>query len=137
MEQHLERRRRELSVRSADETAAKSATQGHRKPKKICQRHQLHVEFDDVGFGDWIVAPKGYDMYYCHGECRFPLADHLNASNHAVLQTLVSSVNPLVVPQACCVPTKLGKLSLLYLDDSQKVVLKSYDDMIVEECGCR
>lgn len=39
---------------------------------------------------DWIIAPEGYAAYYCEGECAFPLNSYMNATNHAIVQTLVS-----------------------------------------------
>ncbi|XP_064539236.1 protein decapentaplegic isoform X2 [Drosophila montana] len=102
-----------------------------------CRRHSLYVDFQDVGWSDWIVAPPGYDAYYCHGKCQFPLADHLNSTNHAVVQTLVNNLNPGKVPKACCVPTQLEGISMLYLNDQRTVVLKNYQDMTVVGCGCR
>lgn len=38
---------------------------------------------------DWIIAPEGYAAYYCDGECAFPLNSYMNATNHAIVQTLV------------------------------------------------
>lgn len=105
--------------------------------RDICQRHPLYVDFTDVGWDDWIVAPPGYDAYYCHGDCPFPVAEHLNSTNHAIVQTLVNSMNPTAVPKACCVPTQLASISMLYLDEDNKVVLKNYQDMQVLGCGCR
>ncbi|KAH8271747.1 hypothetical protein KR044_003997 [Drosophila immigrans] len=102
-----------------------------------CRRHSLYVDFQDVGWSDWIVAPPGYDAFYCHGKCPFPLADHLNSTNHAVVQTLVNDINPGKVPKACCVPTQLEGISMLYLNDQRTVVLKNYQDMTVVGCGCR
>ena len=102
-----------------------------------CRRQSLYVDFSDVGWNDWIVAPPGYHAYYCHGDCPFPLPDHLNTTNHAIVQTLVHSVNPSAVPRACCVPTELSSISMLYIDEYDKVVLKNYHDMVVEACGCR
>lgn len=101
-----------------------------------CRRHPLYVDFKDVGWNKWIVAPSGYDAFFCLGECRFPLADHMNSSSHAMVQTLVNSVNG-AVPRACCVPTSLSPIALLYLDQEERVVLKNYEDMVVEGCGCR
>uniref|UniRef100_A0A3B3X7K4 TGF-beta family profile domain-containing protein n=1 Tax=Poecilia mexicana TaxID=48701 RepID=A0A3B3X7K4_9TELE len=100
-----------------------------------CRRHPLHVDFRDVGWHKWIIAPSGYDAFFCLGECRYPLADHMNASSHAVVQTMVNSVNG-AVPRACCVPTSLSPIALLYLDNHDRVVLKNYQDMVVESCGC-
>ncbi|CAL8361952.1 unnamed protein product [Merluccius merluccius] len=101
-----------------------------------CRRHPLYVDFKDVGWHKWIIAPSGYDAFFCLGECRFPLADHMNSSSHAMVQTLVNSVNG-AVPRACCVPTSLSPIALLYLDPQDRVVLKNYQDMVVEGCGCR
>lgn len=114
----------------------RSPKQRGRKRNRNCKRHALYVDFSDVGWNDWIVAPPGYQAYYCHGECPFPLADHLNSTNHAIVQTLVNSVNN-NIPKACCVPTELSAISMLYLDEHDKVVLKNYQEMVVEGCGCR
>nr|AAL73188.1 bone morphogenetic protein BMP2/4 [Archaster typicus] len=108
-----------------------------RKLKPNCRRHPLYVDFTDVGWNSWIVAPAGYQAYYCQGECPFPLVDHLNATNHAIVQTLVNSASPQLAPKACCVPTDLSAISMLYLDDSDSVILRNYQDMVVEGCGCR
>lgn len=117
---------------------ARRGPKQHRKQHRRtnCRRHALYVDFSDVGWNEWIVAPPGYHAFYCHGECPFPLSDHLNSTNHAIVQTLVNSVNS-NIPRACCVPTELSPISLLYLDEYEKVILKNYQDMVVEGCGCR
>lgn len=114
----------------------RSPKQRGRKRNRNCRRHALYVDFSDVGWNDWIVAPPGYQAFYCHGDCPFPLADHLNSTNHAIVQTLVNSLNS-NIPKACCVPTELSAISMLYLDETDRVVLKNYQEMVVEGCGCR
>ncbi|KAF7242302.1 Bone morphogenetic protein 4 [Varanus komodoensis] len=106
------------------------------KASTRCRRHRLFVDFKEVGWNDWIIAPGGYHAFYCSGECRFPLADHMNSSSHAVVQTMLNSVNA-KVPKPCCVPTDLSPIVMLYLDQHDMVVLKTYQDMVVEGCGCR
>ena len=108
-----------------------------RRRKRICRRHSLLVDFEEVGWNSWIVAPPSYDAYYCHGECPFALSDNLNTTNHAVVQSLVHSMNPEIVPKPCCVPTELSPFSLLYVNTNGTLVLKAYKDMVVEACGCR
>lgn len=83
------------------------------------------------------MAPPGYEAYACMGGCRFPLADHMNATNHAIVQSLVHSVRPNAVPEPACVPTDLSPISMLYLDEYGVVVLKNYENMVIEGCGCR
>ncbi|CAG7729894.1 unnamed protein product [Allacma fusca] len=106
------------------------------RKRNLCSRHKMFVDFTDVGWNDWIVAPPGYHAFHCTGECPFPMAEHLNATNHAVIQALVNSMNPQMVPPPCCVPTKYSSLSLLYTDSSDKIVLKNYNEMVVDACGC-
>ena len=105
--------------------------------KNLCKRHRLYVDFNDVGWNDWIIAPVGYEAYYCDGNCPFPLTDSLNTTNHAVVQTLVNGVDAKAAPPACCVPTSLNSLTILYVDEYDKVVLRVYQNMVVEGCGCR
>lgn len=119
------------------ERSKRSTTNKHKKGKPVCKRHRLYVDFRKVGWDDWIVAPAGYDAYFCKGDCPFPLPDKLNATNHAVVQTLVNSRYPDRVPKACCVPTELSPISMLYMDDDERFVLKNHQDMVVEGCGCR
>ncbi|XP_069586785.1 bone morphogenetic protein 6 [Ranitomeya imitator] len=104
--------------------------------KTACRKHELYVSFQDLGWQDWIIAPKGYAANYCGGECSFPLNAHMNATNHAIVQTLVHLMNPDYVPKPCCAPTKLNAISVLYFDDNSNVILKKYRNMVVRACGC-
>ncbi|GFT70023.1 bone morphogenetic protein 7 [Nephila pilipes] len=104
--------------------------------KRNCQRWTLYVSFRDLGWEDWIIAPDGYAAFYCQGECSFPLNAHMNATNHAIVQTLVHLMDPSVVPKPCCAPTQLSPITVLYFDDNSNVILKNYKNMVVKSCGC-
>ncbi|KAI4827112.1 hypothetical protein KUCAC02_030536 [Chaenocephalus aceratus] len=104
--------------------------------KEGCKKHELYVSFRDLGWQDWIIAPEGYAAFYCEGECAFPLNSYMNATNHAIVQTLVHFINPDTVPKPCCAPTQLHGISVLYFDDSSNVILKKYRNMVVRSCGC-
>ncbi|XP_051969739.1 bone morphogenetic protein 6 [Xyrauchen texanus] len=105
--------------------------------KSACKKHELYVSFRELGWQDWIIAPEGYAANYCDGECSFPLNAHMNATNHAIVQTLVHLMNPENVPKPCCAPTKLHAISVLYYDDNSNVILKKYKNMVVRACGCQ
>ena len=109
---------------------------GGRHRRMGCQKRTLYVSFRDLGWQDWIIAPDGYSAYYCKGECSFPLNTHMNATNHAIVQTLVHLMTPFNVPKPCCAPTKLSGISVLYFDESSNVILKKYKNMVVKACGC-
>ncbi|XP_045637173.1 growth/differentiation factor 3 [Ursus americanus] len=103
--------------------------------KSLCHRHQLFVNFRDLGWHKWIIAPKGFMANYCHGDCPFSLTTSLNSSNYAFMQALMHAVDP-EIPQAVCIPTKLSPISMLYQDNDDNVILRHYEDMVVDECGC-
>ncbi|KAJ8975828.1 hypothetical protein NQ317_003864 [Molorchus minor] len=104
--------------------------------RRSCTIEALYISFKDLKWQDWIIAPEGYAAYYCVGECNFPLNAHMNATNHAIVQTLVHLMNPWRFPKPCCAPTKLNPISVLYFLDDQNVVLKKYKKMVVKSCGC-
>lgn len=108
-----------------------------KKSKSRCSRKALHVNFKELGWDDWIIAPLDYEAYHCEGMCDFPLRSHLEPTNHAIIQTLMNSMDPNSTPPSCCVPTKLSPISILYIDSGNNVVYKQYEDMVVEQCGCR
>ncbi|XP_015789235.1 bone morphogenetic protein 7 [Tetranychus urticae] len=103
---------------------------------RSCQKKSLYVSFKDLGWQDWIIAPDGYAAFFCDGECSFPLTAQMNATNHAIVQTLVHTMEPNKVPKANCAPTKLTSIMVLYFDDNSNVILKKYRNMVVKSCGC-
>lgn len=103
-----------------------------------CKKQSLYVEFKDIGWDSWILAPTGYDAFECSGICSFPLTKHVTPTKHAIVQTLVNINSPQKAARACCVPTKLDPISLLYMDDTGVVTYKyKFEGMVVAECGCR
>ncbi|XP_047461922.1 bone morphogenetic protein 8A [Mugil cephalus] len=101
-----------------------------------CKKHELYVSFNDLGWKDWVLAPTGYSAYYCDGECFYPLGSCMNATNHALIQQVVHLLKPDEVPKACCAPTKLSPISVLFYDDNNNVILKKHRNMVVKTCGC-
>lgn len=108
-----------------------------KSPKTRCHRKQLHVNFKEMGWDDWIIAPLEYEAFHCDGICDFPIRSHLEPTNHAIIQTLMNSMDYHLTPPTCCVPTRLSPISILYIDSANNVVYKQYEDMVVESCGCR
>ncbi|XP_020753935.2 growth/differentiation factor 7 [Odocoileus virginianus] len=132
------RRRTALAAARAAQGSGGGAVRGHgRRGRSRCSRKPLHVDFKELGWDDWIIAPLDYEAYHCEGVCDFPLRSHLEPTNHAIIQTLLNSMAPDAAPASCCVPARLSPISILYIDAANNVVYKQYEDMVVEACGCR
>ncbi|XP_034408314.1 growth/differentiation factor 10 [Cyclopterus lumpus] len=103
-----------------------------------CSRRNLRVDFADIGWSEWVTAPKAFDAYYCAGTCGFPMHKVARPSNHATIQSIVRAVGIIPgVPEPCCVPEKMSPLAVLYQDESRNPVLKIYPNMSVQSCSCR
>nr|AKR76344.1 Admp [Ptychodera flava] len=108
-----------------------------RQWKSPCSRQKLYVDFEEIGWSGWIIAPRGYNAYHCKGECPFPLGQTSKPTNHATVQSIVNALSVEDdVSMPCCVPDKLVAISLLYFDEDDNVILKQYDDMVAASCGC-
>lgn len=113
-------------------------SKGKSKPSRMverCSKKSLAINFDEVGWSNWIIAPQAYYANYCSGDCSWPhLDDVQNSTNHAIIQAIFNSVGR-VVPKSCCVPVKLTEMAILYQLDGV-VQMRVYGDMIVDTCGC-
>lgn len=115
----------------------RGAKSKRRRRKDSCRRKPLYVDFSQLGWSNWVIAPRGYSAFFCQGPCEFPIDNHLRPTNHATVQTILNSVAPSLAPQACCSPNKFSAISILYVDTSGNIVYKKYEDMVVERCGCK
>ncbi|XP_029311437.1 growth/differentiation factor 10 [Cottoperca gobio] len=125
-------------VLSFDERTMKKARRRQWSEPRVCSRRYLRVDFADIGWSEWVLAPKSFDAYYCAGACGFPIPKVVRPSNHATIQSIVRAVGIVPgVPEPCCVPEKMSPLSVLFLDTNRNMVLKVYPGMSVDTCACR
>ncbi|PAV59241.1 hypothetical protein WR25_09891 [Diploscapter pachys] len=105
-------------------------------PNTECHKQGLYVDFAALKWKEWVIAPEGYAAYFCTGACSFPPHDKMNATSHAIVQTLIHTVRPNQTEAAKCAPRELGSMKILFTDNNRNVVMKRYKDMIVLNCGC-
>lgn len=105
--------------------------------REYCRRTSLKVNFKDIGWDSWIVAPPEYDAFECRGQCYHPLTDEMTPSKHALIQTLVNIRDSKKANMACCVPIKLDPITVMYQEDGRLTIRYLYEEMKVAECGCR
>ncbi|XP_047445936.1 inhibin subunit beta Ab [Mugil cephalus] len=106
----------------------------------ICCKRQFYVNFKDIGWSDWIIAPSGYHANYCEGECPNHMAS-LGSSSLSFHSAVINhyrmrGYSPFQNTKSCCVPTRLRAMSMLYYNEEQKIIKKDVQNMVVDECGC-
>ncbi|XP_011606472.2 inhibin subunit beta Aa [Takifugu rubripes] len=107
---------------------------------QVCCKRQLYINFKDIGWNDWIIAPSGYHANYCEGECPSHVAG-VASSTLSFHATVIShyrmrGYSPFQNLHSCCIPTRLRAMSMLYYNEEQKIIKKDIQNMVVEECGC-
>ncbi|XP_038152404.1 growth/differentiation factor 10 [Cyprinodon tularosa] len=126
------------SLLSFDEQTMRKARRRQWGHDRRCSRRNLRVDFADIGWSEWVIAPTSFDAYYCAGACGFPMPQVVKPSNHATIQSIVRAVGIIPgIPEPCCVPENMSPLAVLFQDDSRNLVLKVYPNMSVQSCSCR
>ncbi|XP_003906698.2 inhibin beta E chain [Papio anubis] len=130
----------ELKIRANEPGAgrARRRTPTCEPATPLCCRRDHYIDFQELGWRDWILQPEGYQLNYCSGQCPPHLAGSpgIAASFHSAVFSLLKANNPWPASTSCCVPTARRPLSLLYLDHNGNVVKTDVPDMVVEACGC-
>ncbi|KAF7271664.1 hypothetical protein GWI33_015462 [Rhynchophorus ferrugineus] len=102
----------------------------------ICEVYPYKVSFKELMWHDWIIAPAGFTTSFCEGRCKFPLKWPIQATNHAIMQSLIRLKMPGTFPEPRCAPTHLDPLTILYRE-GENTILKKYNDMLVSGCSCQ
>uniref|UniRef100_A0AC34Q2M2 TGF-beta family profile domain-containing protein n=1 Tax=Panagrolaimus sp. JU765 TaxID=591449 RepID=A0AC34Q2M2_9BILA len=115
----------------------KNPSRSNNQKTRRCKKEKFTVNFRDIGWEHVVIQPLTFDAFYCAGSCDFPASLDGNPSNHALIQSLIHTLDIYPsVPRVCCAPDKMDSLTLLFFDESGNVVLKNFPRMIVSSCGC-
>ncbi|KAI7808192.1 putative inhibin beta B chain-like, partial [Triplophysa rosa] len=104
----------------------------------VCCKKDFYVKFRDIHWQDWIIAPEGYHMNYCMGQCPQHLSGSpgIASSFHATVFSQLKANGIHSAVSSCCVPIQRRPLSMVYFDSQHIIVKMDVPDMIVESCGC-
>ena len=108
---------------------------GEAEHDDTCRKVGMYVSVAEIGLSDEIIAPDGFDAFQCKGKCSS--TQRKKFSNRSALMALLNKKEGTKIhDEACSVPTKLAPISALVIEKNGQTVLKKFDDMVVEECGC-
>jgi len=50
-----------------------------------CCRENLYISFAEIGWDEWILQPRGYHAYFCHGSCNNAASITQSGAHHSSL----------------------------------------------------
>ncbi|CBY34722.1 unnamed protein product [Oikopleura dioica] len=61
---------------------------------KNCGKEKFYVNFREIDWGDYILAPEGYPAYKCSGKCTLENVGKnvVPMTNHAIMQAMMASI---------------------------------------------
>nr|XP_055068517.1 inhibin beta B chain [Misgurnus anguillicaudatus] len=104
----------------------------------VCCKKDFYIKFRDIQWQDWIIAPEGYHMNYCMGQCPQHISGSpgIASSFHATVFSQLKANGIHTAVSSCCVPIQRRPLSMVYFNSQHIIVKTDVPDMIVESCGC-
>ncbi|KAJ8400782.1 hypothetical protein AAFF_G00391360 [Aldrovandia affinis] len=105
----------------------------------VCCKKDFYIKFRDIQWQDWIIAPEGYHMNYCMGQCPQHLAGSpgIASSFHATVFSQLKANGIHTAVSSCCVPIQRRPLSMVYFNSQHSIVKTDVPDMIVESWEAR
>lgn len=114
---------------STNDTQLQNTTETNSNSTNNCSKKSWSLSFKDLNWDKVVLYPENrVEVNQCLGKCQW----NTNLNNHAKLrQNLDKRL------QVCCVPIQYSSLPVMYLDKFGNVVMKNYNDFVVQDCGCR
>lgn len=101
----------------------------------FCCTERLKVSIEDLGWSDFILAPRTFSINYCRGDCNNYIT---HSSNHAraVNAVRAKGLEDRRQIRSCCVPYSYSNLTIMYLKSDNSLAVATFNDLIASTCGC-
>ncbi|KFD52814.1 hypothetical protein M514_06305 [Trichuris suis] len=122
-----------------DQTFLSSTSSGIYDSLMPCCRRRFRISFEQLGWDNWVFAPKHFDSYYCIGRCSdfggFQSEDMEGVAFYAELMNLYRKAEAAGLAP-CCTPVKFTPLTIAIWQGPNEQITQTLDSIIVKQCGC-
>ena len=122
---------------STDRTKRETPLKKAEQASNGCRKKDLLVKTADLGWPAKVIRPENFNAHQCRGKCS--LTQGKKITPHSLLEAFVNKNKKgnKTDGEGCCVPTKLRPLYVIfYVEEHGIYELRTFQDMIIEECGC-
>ncbi|KAJ8008242.1 hypothetical protein DPEC_G00102770 [Dallia pectoralis] len=98
-----------------------------------CRLRHRYVDFHKGGLATWILQPSGFNATFCRGSCHFGNVElPINGFRPRRRPTEERRVH-----SSGCVPLKLSSLTIMYMSETDDIVIEKLRDARTESCMCQ
>ena len=103
-----------------------------------CTLRPMTINFNRLGWKEWILAPGSYSAGVCQGSCpiRGPY-DNFHAHATVVALMRIKGAEVMFGSPVCVAVGRYDSLAVLVAEKGKVSKLKTFKQMIVQHCGCR
>lgn len=105
-----------------------------------CALEPLYINFRDLGWESWIIAPPGLEVGSCSGTC---MRDDVSSNYNLIISNISRDPDLYrlyslagIRTETTCVPTSLLPTVLMFIGEDQDIVVQLVENILVGGCGC-
>ncbi|KAM4749624.1 growth/differentiation factor 9 [Rhinophrynus dorsalis] len=102
-----------------------------------CELHRFRLNFSQLNWDKWILAPHRYSPDYCKGMCPRIVGHRYGSPIHTIVQNIIYEKLDSSIPRPSCIPSEYRPMSVLTIEPDNSIAYKEYQDMIATKCTCR
>lgn len=104
-----------------------------------CCRRKVSLDFVQLGWDSWVVAPLAFDSYYCIGRCTSFGGFAIDNTDGPSFYTEIMNIQRRARASglmACCSPVKFAPMTITVMIADGEQMTQTLEDVIVSHCGC-